>query len=107
MCSWTAHPCWRSVRAVDVVCGHAPAVEPAARPGLWYTRAAALRVLGRLGNPGGLGLIMAHLEDALPLLEMALDDADRPLFDALVHPGTAVADFHNSNDWSSNRSHYV
>ena len=46
---------------------------------------------------------MQHLEDALPLLDMRLDDADRPLFDALVHPGTAVADFHNSNDWMKAR----
>ena len=46
---------------------------------------------------------MAHLEDALPLLEMTLADADRPLFDALVHPGTAVADFHNSNEWMKAR----
>jgi aryl-alcohol dehydrogenase-like predicted oxidoreductase len=46
---------------------------------------------------------MAHLEDALPLLEMTLDDADRALFDALVHPGTAVADFHNSNEWMKAR----
>jgi len=46
---------------------------------------------------------LAHLEDALPLLEMQLADADRPLFDALVHPGTAVADFHNSNEWMKAR----
>ena len=46
---------------------------------------------------------MAHLEDALPLLEMQLTDADRPQFDALVHPGTAVADFHNSNEWMKAR----
>ena len=46
---------------------------------------------------------MAHLDDALPLLEMHLADADRPSFDALVHPGTAVADFHNSNDWMKAR----
>ena len=46
---------------------------------------------------------MAHLEDALPLLEMSLDEADRPLFDELVHPGTAVADFHNSNEWMKAR----
>jgi aryl-alcohol dehydrogenase-like predicted oxidoreductase len=46
---------------------------------------------------------MAHLEDALPLLEMSLDDADRPLFDELVHPGNAVSDFHNSNDWMKAR----
>lgn len=42
---------------------------------------------------------MEHLEDALPLLEMALDDADRPLFDELVHPGNAVSDYHNNNPW--------
>jgi 1-deoxyxylulose-5-phosphate synthase len=42
---------------------------------------------------------MRHLEDALPVLEMTLDEADRPLFDALVHPGNAVSDFHNSTWW--------
>jgi aryl-alcohol dehydrogenase-like predicted oxidoreductase len=42
---------------------------------------------------------LQHLEDALGIMDRALDDADRPLFDELVHPGTAVADFHNSNDW--------
>ncbi|MBK8797670.1 MAG: aldo/keto reductase [Anaerolineales bacterium] len=46
---------------------------------------------------------MQHLEDALPLLEMRLADDDRPRFDALVHPGTAVADFHNSNEWMKAR----
>jgi aryl-alcohol dehydrogenase-like predicted oxidoreductase len=46
---------------------------------------------------------LAHLEDALSLLEMSLDDGDRPLFDALVHPGNAVSDFHNSNDWMKSR----
>jgi len=46
---------------------------------------------------------MAHLEDALPLLGMKLADEDRPRFDALVHPGTAVADFHNSNEWMKAR----
>jgi len=42
---------------------------------------------------------LAHLEDALGILDKTFDAADRPLFDELVHPGTAVADFHNSNDW--------
>ena len=46
---------------------------------------------------------LAHLEDALVILDKTLDDADRPLFDALVHPGNAVADFHNSNDWMKAR----
>jgi aryl-alcohol dehydrogenase-like predicted oxidoreductase len=46
---------------------------------------------------------MAHMEDALPLLEMRLNETDRPLFDELVHPGNAVADFHNSNPWMKAR----
>ena len=46
---------------------------------------------------------LAHLEDALGILDKTLNPADRPLFDALVHPGTAVSDFHNSNDWMKAR----
>jgi aryl-alcohol dehydrogenase-like predicted oxidoreductase len=46
---------------------------------------------------------LAHLEEILPMLDQRLDDADRPLFDALVHPGNAVADFHNTNDWMKAR----
>jgi aryl-alcohol dehydrogenase-like predicted oxidoreductase len=46
---------------------------------------------------------MQHLEDAFPVLDMTLDNADRPLFDELVHPGNAVADFHNSNSWMKAR----
>ena len=44
-----------------------------------------------------------HLDDALAVLEMSLDEADIPVFDQLVHPGNAVADFHNSNDWMKAR----
>ncbi|MDD9945641.1 MAG: aldo/keto reductase [Myxococcales bacterium] len=46
---------------------------------------------------------MAHLDDALAVLERTLADEDRPLFDQLVHPGNAVADFHNSNAWMRTR----
>ncbi|HEY9076762.1 MAG TPA: aldo/keto reductase [Anaerolineaceae bacterium] len=46
---------------------------------------------------------LQHLEDFLPVLEMNLSESDRPLFDALVHPGNAVADFHNSNEWMKAR----
>ena len=46
---------------------------------------------------------LAHLEDALAILDKTFDDTDRPLFDELVHPGTAVSDFHNSNDWMKAR----
>jgi aryl-alcohol dehydrogenase-like predicted oxidoreductase len=44
-----------------------------------------------------------HLEDALGILEKSFAEADIPLFDALVHPGNAVADFHNTNDWMKAR----
>ena len=46
---------------------------------------------------------MAHLEDAITVLDKSLDPVDIPLFDELVHPGNAVADFHNSNDWMKAR----
>jgi len=46
---------------------------------------------------------LAHLEDALGIVDKTFNEADRPLFDDLVHPGTAVADFHNSNDWMKAR----
>ena len=46
---------------------------------------------------------LAQLEDAIVILDRKFDEADRPLFDELVHPGTAVADFHNSNDWMKAR----
>ena len=46
---------------------------------------------------------MAHLEDALGIADKHLEDADRAQLDALVHPGTAVADFHNSNEWMKAR----
>ncbi len=46
---------------------------------------------------------LAHLEEALAILDKSLDEADRPLFDELVHSGNAVADFHNSNDWMKAR----
>jgi len=63
-----------------------------------------LALLWAKDQPGITSLIlgprtMKHLDDALPLLEMRLADADRPLFDELVPPGNAVADFHNSNAW--------
>lgn len=46
---------------------------------------------------------MEHLEDALAVGDMTLNEADRAALDALVHPGTAVADFFNSNEWMKAR----
>jgi aryl-alcohol dehydrogenase-like predicted oxidoreductase len=46
---------------------------------------------------------LAHLNDALPVLEMTFSTRDRALFDDLVHPGTAVADFHSTAWWMKAR----
>lgn len=46
---------------------------------------------------------MEQLDDAIGILDQNLDEADRPLFDELVHPGNAIADFHNSNPWMKAR----
>jgi hypothetical protein len=40
---------------------------------------------------------------ALVIMDKGLNEADRPLFDEFVYPGTAAADFHNSNDWMKAR----
>jgi len=46
---------------------------------------------------------LEQLNSFLPVMEISLKDEDRPLFDALVHPGNAVADFFNSNEWMKAR----
>jgi len=42
---------------------------------------------------------LEHLEGLLPVMNMKFNEADRVIFDELVHPGNAVADFHNTNEW--------
>jgi aryl-alcohol dehydrogenase-like predicted oxidoreductase len=44
-----------------------------------------------------------QLEQMLPLLEMSLDDDTRRACDALVPPGSAAANFHNSAPWMKMR----
>ncbi|MGE5221716.1 MAG: aldo/keto reductase [Omnitrophica WOR_2 bacterium] len=44
-----------------------------------------------------------HLEDALGILDKKLPEEDRTQLDVLVHPGNAVADFFNSNEWMKAR----
>lgn len=46
---------------------------------------------------------LAQLQEFLPVMEMELPAEDRPVFDEVVHPGNAVADFHNSNEWMKAR----
>lgn len=70
--------------------------------------AAQLALLWAKDQPGITAPIigprtMAHLQDALPVLDMTLKEEDRPIFDELVHPGTAVADFYNSAWWMKAR----
>jgi 1-deoxyxylulose-5-phosphate synthase len=46
---------------------------------------------------------LEHIQSFLPVLEQTLSDEEREHFDARVHPGNAVADFHNSNPWMKAR----
>ena len=46
---------------------------------------------------------MEQLEHFLPVMEMELDEATRLACDALVPPGSAVANFHNSAPWMKMR----
>lgn len=82
------------------------AVDAMARErGLTLTQMALLWVKDQQGITAPIvgPRTLAHLEDALPLLEMNLAEGDRSLFDALVHPGNAVSDFFNSNEWMKAR----
>jgi aryl-alcohol dehydrogenase-like predicted oxidoreductase len=70
--------------------------------------AAQLSLLWLKDQPGVTAPIIGprtieHLESFLPVMEQKLSDSDSALFDALVHPGTAVADFHNTSDWMKAR----
>lgn len=42
---------------------------------------------------------LAHLDDALPVLEMSLREDTARALDRIVPPGSAVADFHNTSGW--------
>jgi aryl-alcohol dehydrogenase-like predicted oxidoreductase len=42
---------------------------------------------------------MAQLEEFLPVLDLTLDEATGARLDEIVHPGNAVADFHNGSGW--------
>ena len=43
---------------------------------------------------------LAQLDDVLAVLDATLDDDARVACDTLVHPGNAVADFHNTTGWN-------
>jgi aryl-alcohol dehydrogenase-like predicted oxidoreductase len=42
---------------------------------------------------------MAQLQEFLPVLDLTLDEATSARLDEIVHPGNAVADFHNGSGW--------
>jgi aryl-alcohol dehydrogenase-like predicted oxidoreductase len=65
---------------------------------------AQLAVLWNKEQPGITAPIMGprtveQVEELLPVLEMTLDDEVRAACDALVPPGSAVVDFHNTAPW--------
>jgi len=45
----------------------------------------------------------AHLDDALPVLEMRLEEETAAALDEIVPPGSAVSDFHNTSGWMKMR----
>ncbi len=66
--------------------------------------ATALAVLWCKDQPGITAPIIGprtpeQLDDALTVLDASLDDGVRAACDELVHPGNAVADFHNTSGW--------
>jgi aryl-alcohol dehydrogenase-like predicted oxidoreductase len=46
---------------------------------------------------------MAHLEDALKVLDLRLNEETSVALDTIVPPGSAVADFHNTSNWMKMR----
>lgn len=46
-----------------------------------------------------------HIDDNLTILDQKFNEKDHELVDNLVHPGNAVADFFNSNEWMKARIH--
>lgn len=44
-----------------------------------------------------------HIQGFLPVMEMSLNPVELQKVDEMVHPGNAVADFHNSNSWMKAR----
>jgi aryl-alcohol dehydrogenase-like predicted oxidoreductase len=46
---------------------------------------------------------LAQMESFLPVMDQTLSGEELLKFDELVHPGNAVADFHNSNPWMKAR----
>lgn len=70
--------------------------------------AAQLAILWVKDQPGVTAPIIgprtvAQLENLLPVLEMSLSEELRAACDALVPPGSAVANFHNSAPWMKMR----
>lgn len=53
----------------------APAVEEVVRSGLWYTKAAALRVLGQIAAPQSLSVLMEFVDDTNRTIAEASIDA--------------------------------
>jgi 1-deoxyxylulose-5-phosphate synthase len=69
---------------------------------------AQLALLWCMEQPGVTAPIVGprtiqHIESFLPVMDLNLSPEELQQFDELVHPGNAVADFHNSNPWMKAR----
>lgn len=73
----------------------------AARRGLTSSQLALLWVKDQPGITAALlgSRTEAQLEEALPVLDLSLDSEIAAALDALVPPGSAVADFYNTSGW--------
>jgi aryl-alcohol dehydrogenase-like predicted oxidoreductase len=63
-----------------------------------------LALLWVMDQPGVTSAIIgprteAHLNDAIPVLDLRLDPDVAAALDEIVPPGTAVSDFHNTSGW--------
>lgn len=46
---------------------------------------------------------LEHIQGFLPVMDMSISQEELQKLDEIVHPGNAVADFHNSNPWMKAR----
>jgi aryl-alcohol dehydrogenase-like predicted oxidoreductase len=93
---------WAAERITEA--GVAAAQKAAGVAGRRGITPAQLALLWVKDRPGVTSAIIgprteAHLDDAIPVLDMQLDAEDAAALDEIVPPGTAVSDFHNTSGW--------
>jgi aryl-alcohol dehydrogenase-like predicted oxidoreductase len=97
---------WAADRVNDA--GIAAAKKMAAVAGKHGMSPSQLALLWVKDQPGVTSAIIgprteAHLDDAIPVLDMQLNPEIAAELDEIVPPGTAVSDFHNTSGWMKMR----